>query len=91
MKDQLKIPILPKEAYTAQDWFDREQRLIFGNTWQFAGFVEDIKDPGDYLTVQCGFQNIVVVKGSDPSYYTWYNQVVIFKLSISKAYMRKRV
>ncbi len=73
MKDQLKIPILPKEAYTAQDWFDREQRLIFGNTWQFAGFVEDIKDPGDYLTVQCGFQNIVVVKGSDQQLKAFHN------------------
>lgn len=55
------MPILPVEAYTSQEWFDKEQELIFGNTWQFAGLMEDIQDPGDYITVQCGHQNIVVL------------------------------
>ncbi|MEM9215188.1 MAG: leucine-rich repeat domain-containing protein [Cyanobacteria bacterium P01_F01_bin.150] len=54
-------PVLPIEAYTSQEWFDREQSEIFSNTWQFAGFVEDLADPGDYLTVQAGLNNIVVV------------------------------
>ena len=59
---QGKMPILPVEAYTSQEWFDQEQKIIFGNTWQFAGLVEDIQEPGDYITVQCGHQNIVIVK-----------------------------
>jgi len=73
MKDQPKIPILPKEAYTSQNWFDQEQRLIFGNSWQFAGFIEDVQAPGDYLTVQCGFQNIVVVKGENEQLKAFHN------------------
>jgi len=44
------MPVLPVEAYTSQEWFDQEQRNIFGNSWQFAGFVEDIQDAGDYST-----------------------------------------
>jgi len=28
-----KMPVLPVEAYTSQDWFDREQKIIFGNSW----------------------------------------------------------
>lgn len=37
-------PILPIEAYTSQDWFDREQATIFSQIWQFGGFVEDLSE-----------------------------------------------
>lgn len=68
-----KMPILPVEAYTSQEWFDKEQQIIFGNTWQFAGLAEDIQDPGDYITVQCGHQNIVIVKGRDQRLRAFHN------------------
>ncbi len=67
------MPILPVEAYTSQEWFDKEQQLIFGNSWQFAGLIEDIKDAGDYITVQCGHQNIVIVKGRDQRLRAFHN------------------
>lgn len=67
------MPILPVKAYTSPDWFQLEQEHLFSNTWQFAGFVEDLKDPGDYLTVQCGLQNILVVKGSDQQLRAFHN------------------
>ncbi|BDS15307.1 aromatic ring-hydroxylating oxygenase subunit alpha [Aureispira anguillae] len=67
------MPILPVEAYTSQEWFEQEQELIFGNTWQFAGLIEDIQDPGDYITVQCGRQNILVVKGRDQRLRAFHN------------------
>lgn len=73
MQTKKRMPILPVEAYTSQDWFDKEQELIFGNTWQFAGFVEDIQDPGDYITVQCGYQNILIVKGRDQRLRAFHN------------------
>ncbi|ELS02824.1 hypothetical protein Xen7305DRAFT_00025420 [Xenococcus sp. PCC 7305] len=43
------MPVLPVEAYTSQEWFDKEQKYIFSDSWQFAGFVEDLNEPGDYL------------------------------------------
>ncbi|MGB0523314.1 MAG: aromatic ring-hydroxylating oxygenase subunit alpha [Flammeovirgaceae bacterium] len=64
---------LPKRAYIDQEWFDRELELIFGNTWQFAGFEEDLKDTGDYLTVQCGHQNILVLKDETQSLRAFHN------------------
>ena len=36
---------LPVDAYTSQEWFDREQRLIFSRTWRYAGLVEDVPEP----------------------------------------------
>lgn len=68
-----KMPILPVDAYTSQEWLDKELELIFGNTWQFAGLMEDIQDPGDYITVQCGNQNILVVKGRDQRLRAFHN------------------
>lgn len=67
------MPILPVEAYISQEWFDKEQKIIFGNSWQFAGLVEDVQDPGDYVAVQCGHQNIVIVKGRDQRLRAFHN------------------
>ncbi len=64
---------LPIEAYTSQEWFDKEMKLIFEKTWQYAGFVEDIKDPGDFITTQCGNTNILIVKGRDQRLRAFHN------------------
>jgi phenylpropionate dioxygenase-like ring-hydroxylating dioxygenase large terminal subunit len=68
-----KMPILPVESYNSQLWFREEQKKIFANTWQYAGLIEDLKNPGDYLTVQCGLQNILVVKGRDQRLRAFHN------------------
>jgi len=64
---------LPKEAYTSQAWFDREMRDIFGRNWQFAGFVEDLAEPGDYLVAQAGPYSLLVVKGRDQRLRAFHN------------------
>lgn len=64
---------LPVHAYTSQDWFDREQRTIFSNTWRYAGFMEDISEPGQYLSVQAGLNNIFIVMGRDRRLRAFHN------------------
>ncbi|NEN89548.1 MAG: aromatic ring-hydroxylating dioxygenase subunit alpha [Okeania sp. SIO3H1] len=66
-------PILPIEAYTSQDWFDREQETIFSQTWQFGGFVEDLSESGDYLTVQAGVNNILVLLDDNKQMRAFHN------------------
>ena len=64
MKPQLGspgIPILPKAAYTSQEWFDREQKELFSKTWQFAGMVDDFLSVGDRSCVQAGIFHILIV------------------------------
>lgn len=73
MDKEQKMPVLPVEAYTSQEWFEKEKEIIFGNSWQFAGLIEDLQDPGDYITVQCGNQNLVVVKGRDQRLRAFHN------------------
>ncbi len=64
---------LPVEAYTSQEWFDKEQDLIFSKTWSFAGFVEDIKKPGDFVTVQAGLNNLFIIMGHDEQLRAFHN------------------
>ncbi len=73
MKSNGTMPILPIEAYTSQDWFDREQKCIFSQTWAFAGLTEDVSEPGQYVAVQAGLNNIFVVMGQDGQLRAFHN------------------
>ena len=64
---------LPVAAYTSQEWFDRENRQIFSNCWRYAGFMEDVSEPGQYITVQAGLNNIFIVMGRDRRLRAFHN------------------
>ena len=65
--------LLPVEAYTSQAWFDWEQEALFPKTWNFAGLVTDIAEPGDYVSVQCGIYPIFIVRGQDHRLRAFHN------------------
>ncbi|MBQ4890385.1 aromatic ring-hydroxylating dioxygenase subunit alpha [Shewanella sp. MMG014] len=64
---------LPIEAYIDSHFFELEQKHIFSNTWAFAGLIEDVKIPGDYLTVQAGLSNIVIIKNEHGDLLAYHN------------------
>lgn len=64
---------LPVEAYTSEDWFQREQEELFGRVWQFGGFVEDVAEPGDFVTVQAGPHPLFVVRSPDGELKAFHN------------------
>ncbi|PCE66033.1 aromatic ring-hydroxylating oxygenase subunit alpha [Sediminicola luteus] len=72
-QDTRLMPVLPIEAYTSEAWFEKEKEMVFGRVWNFAGFVEDLANPGDYVTVQVGNDNIMVVKGRDNRLRAFHN------------------
>jgi hypothetical protein len=55
--------LMPREAYTSAEWFEREQRDLFSRCWAFTGMTDDIPGEGDYTTVNVGGHPIVVVRG----------------------------
>lgn len=73
MDNHRKMPILPVEAYTSQEWYDREQECIFSRTWAFAGLAEDISEPGQYISIQAGLNNLFVVMGRDRRLRAFHN------------------
>lgn len=64
---------LPVEAYTSEEWFQLELKYVFSTTWQFAGFVDDLPNPGDYISAQAGINNIFIVKGRDHRFRAFHN------------------
>jgi Rieske 2Fe-2S family protein len=65
--------ILTREAYISQEYYDREQELLFGRCWQFAGMTEDVAEPGDYTCVDAGVHPLVVVRGHDRELRAFHN------------------
>ena len=43
----------------------RELETIFSRTWQYAGHVGDLPEPGRYLTAVAGDQPVLVLRGDD--------------------------
>jgi phenylpropionate dioxygenase-like ring-hydroxylating dioxygenase large terminal subunit len=64
---------LPQEAYTDAAFFLLELEHIFSKTWAFAGLKEDVVNVGDYITVQAGLNNIIVIMDSNEQLSAFHN------------------
>jgi choline monooxygenase len=48
-----------------QDRFDLEMTRIFARSWLLLGDVEDLVEPGDFITGTIGYQPVVVIRQTD--------------------------
>lgn len=65
--------LLPVEAYTSREWFERELRDLFGRCWQFVAMASDIPDEGDFLAVEVGAFPLVVIRGKRGKIHAFHN------------------
>jgi phenylpropionate dioxygenase-like ring-hydroxylating dioxygenase large terminal subunit len=65
--------LLPPEAYWSEEWFDREQRLLFGDTWHLAASAAELTTPGDVVTVDAGRDPLIIVCGPDRKLRAFHN------------------
>ncbi|MEP7337176.1 MAG: SRPBCC family protein [Acidobacteriota bacterium] len=56
---------LPARCYTDPAYLALEQRQIFNRTWQLAGRLDQVSDPGSYFTAEVGDEPVIIVRGSD--------------------------
>jgi choline monooxygenase len=56
---------IPAAWYTDQRIFELERQAVFGSSWQFAARVDQLGEPGDYVTAEIADEPIVIVRGSD--------------------------
>jgi choline monooxygenase len=56
---------LPSRFYIDPSVLDEENRHVFGRTWQLAGRIEQVRDPGQYFTTKIGTEPVLVVRGND--------------------------
>ena len=66
-------PGLPGHYYTDPDVFSHELKTIWGSTWQMVGRVEDLPNPGDYLTCFLGQEPILVIRLSAEKLQAMHN------------------
>lgn len=53
---------IPSEWYTDPAKLAEEQSRIFARSWQYAGRIDQLAEPGDYITTRAGQVPIVVVR-----------------------------
>ena len=64
---------LPREAYVSQDWFEREKNELFSSNWILAGAVTDLKESGDFKTLQVGHDSIILIKDGEGQLRAFHN------------------
>ena len=64
---------IPGHYYYDPAIYAREIEEIFLKTWQFAGYLGDLENAGDYITFRWIDQNVVVVRSKDGSLRGFYN------------------
>jgi len=64
---------IPVRRYTSQDFFEREMKLIWPRTWQWACREEHIPEAGDYYVYEVGPFSIIVVRQKDESIRAFVN------------------
>jgi choline monooxygenase len=65
--------LLPPEAYYSAEWYEREQRELFGRTWNLVAYESDVPHPGDHLPVQVGSTPVLIVRGHDGTLRAFVN------------------
>jgi choline monooxygenase len=56
---------LPSRFYTDAAVLEEENRRLFARTWQLAGRLEQVRDPGQYFTITLANEPVLVVRGAD--------------------------
>ena len=56
---------IPALWYTDRNLYDLELQTVFASSWQLAGRVDQLREPGHYVTIDIAGEPIVVVRGTD--------------------------
>jgi choline monooxygenase len=63
----------PGEWYTDSRIFELECRTVFAASWQMVGRVDQLREPGQYVTCQVAGEPIVVITGNDEVLRGFFN------------------
>jgi choline monooxygenase len=64
---------IPSSWYFDPEIYAAECRAVFGGTWQVAGRIEQVAQPGAFVTANIAGEPIVVVRGSDDVLRAFFN------------------
>lgn len=64
---------IPAPWYTDKELYELESQTVFANSWQLAGRVDQVREPGQFVTSEIAGEPIVVVRGSDAKLRAFFN------------------
>jgi choline monooxygenase len=64
---------IPASWYTDERVFELERQTVFGNSWQVAARLDQVRDPGHYVTTEVAGEPIVIVRGNDGELRGFFN------------------
>ena len=64
---------IPAFWYTDKRVFELEQQTVFSHSWQVAARIDQLQEPGDYVTTDIADEPIVIVRGSDNQVRAFFN------------------
>jgi len=64
---------IPSSWYTDARIFQLEQQTVFSRSWQVAARLDQLNQPGDFVTTDLGGEPVVVVRGSDEQIRGFFN------------------
>lgn len=57
--------LIPKSWYTSSEIYELEQRAVFGSGWNYVGRSEQLKNIGDYITVDLAEEPLLITRTKD--------------------------
>jgi choline monooxygenase len=63
----------PSSWYTDGRIFELEQRSVFSRSWQTMGRIDQLREPGQFLSCQIAAEPLLVVRGKDDLLRGFYN------------------
>jgi choline monooxygenase len=64
---------IPASWYINKDFYELELKTVFSRSWQLAGRLDQLRQPGQYVTTDVAGEPIVVVRGSDGALRAFFN------------------
>src|SRR5262249_6085139 len=68
-----KARTIPSAWYFHPEIYVLEGRRVFGNTWQYVGRAEQVRDPGSYLTIEIAGEPILAVRDEKGTLRAFHN------------------
>jgi len=64
---------IPAPWYTDQRIYELELQTVFARSWQMVGRLDQVSEPGQYLTTAIANEPVVIVRGSDNTLRGFFN------------------
>ena len=72
-EDAARSWTIPSRYYTDPAIHEREKRAIFARNWHYVGHESQLREPGDYLTLDIADESVFVMRGEDGPLRGFFN------------------